>query len=391
VASAPRASSRPRILVIAPRYPYPPWRGDQLRVHHLARHLARAAEVRIVCLGSGASSLGPVSVRTVQPTLAGRLAANLRRPWPALPLQVRAFLDSGMRRAVDEEVEAFRPDVVHVSLSRMAPYLNATWACHRHLDLVDSMWLNMTTRARESPVPSKLVFGLEARLVGRYEARVLDQVDSVSVVTEADREAPGLAAATVVPNGIDPDQFPYRDPADRPPVALFFGNLGYFHNIAPARFLATEVLPRIRSREPEATLRLAGARPTGSVRRLAKLPGVELVANPSEMAPVLHGAAVAAIPMSSGSGMKNKVLEAFCAGLPVITNARGIDGIEGAVPGVHYLLAEGPAEIAEQAAAAMVDPTLRSRLSRAARELAVTRHSWDRQAHRLLALYGIGG
>ena len=158
--------------------------------------------------------------------------------------------------------------------------------------------------------------------MARYEARVAAAADTTSVVSERDRLAsPGLRPPTVIPNGVALDDLAYAEPAERAPVALFFGNLGYFHNVAPARLAALDVLPAAFAGPcRSASLRIAGARPaaagrgTGGPGRHRGRPDV-----PS-MAAELHRAAVAILPASSGSGIKNKVLEAFAAGTPVVTN-----------------------------------------------------------------------
>lgn len=384
-------NGRPRILFLCARHPYPPWRGDQVRAYHLIRCLSEHAEVRLVCFGKGSEPfpVPDVEVRRVQPSILGRIRANVSRPAPALPLQVRAFLDQRMLRVVDEEIERWRPDVLHVTLSRMAPYMTARRPCHRHLDLVDSMGLNMRARASSSSFPARTAFAIESSLVGRYEARVARGADSVSVVAQLDRREAGLDRAVVVPNGVDAGAFPYNEPDVRPPVAIFFGNLGYFHNVEPATFLATRVIERVHRDHRDARLQLAGARPGAAIRRLARRDYVDLVADPPTMAPMLHGAAVAAIPMFSGSGMKNKVLEAFCAGTPVVANAAGIEGIGEAVPGEHFLLVEGAGDMAAAISDLIGDPARRVRLARAARAMVVDSYSWERRADRMMAIYGL--
>jgi glycosyltransferase involved in cell wall biosynthesis len=168
---------------------------------------------------------------------------------------------------------------------------------------------------------------------------------------------------------------------------IFFGNLGYFHNIEPARFLVSEVLPRVRRITPESVLRIAGARPGPALRRAIVEGGGELIDSPADLTGQMRRAAVAVLPMFSGSGIKNKVLEAFAVGLPVVANASGVDGIVGARAGEHYLLAESAEEIADRAAALLADSTARSRLAAAARALVEADYSWDRQASRLRAMY----
>jgi glycosyltransferase involved in cell wall biosynthesis len=343
------SSQRLRILFVAPRYPYPPWRGDQVRAFQLVKALAARAEVKVVTFGEGEPlPFSGVEVHGVQGRPGGRLAANLRAR-PSTPAQVRLFLDAAMARTIDGEIEAWKPDVLHVTLARMASYMPASATFHRHLDFTDSLALNMRTRAAAHRGPARVVFSLESRLMLAYEARMAALADTCSVVSEADRCMPGLGRAAVIPNGADVETFPFVAPGERAPVLVFFGNLGYFHNIKPAKFLAEEVLPLVRERRPETVLRLVGARPASAVRRLAELDGVELAADVPEMAAELNKAALAVLPSFSGSGIKNKVLEAFCAGLPVVANRLGVQGVDGAVGGEHYLAAETAEEIAAAA------------------------------------------
>jgi glycosyltransferase involved in cell wall biosynthesis len=364
-------------------------RGDQLRVFHFVKELAERAEVTLVCFGDGPPlPFDGVRAETVRHRPAAALAGNAALLSPGLPLQVRLFLSSRMKRVVRRELER-GPDVVHATLARMGPYLDGLSGPHRHVDLVDALSLNMATRGHASPLPARPVFAVESRLMRRYEADLVARVDSSSLVSESDRAASGLAGAAVIPNGVDSERFVFADPSERPPVLLFFGNLGYFHNVEPARFVAEEVLPRVRAEVPEATLRIAGARPAASVRRLSGLTGVEVAPDVPSMADELHGAALAVLPMFSGSGMKNKVLEAFCAGTPVVTNPAGIVGVTGAQAGTHHLEGEGGGPIAAACVRLLREGEERARLARAALSLVEERFTWERQVDALMELYGL--
>lgn len=378
-----------RVLIVSGRHPHPATRGDERRVLHLLEGLARRADVTLACFGDGPPlPFDGVRVESVAHRLPAAVRENLRRPDPRLPLQVRLALDAGMRALVDRLVARRRLDVVHASLARMAPYLPPSGTCHRHLDLVDALSVNMATRAYRSPAALRPALALEALLLARAEAHWARSVDSCSLVSAHDRRlAPGLSHAAVVPNGVDLATLPFREPGERPPSLLFFGNLGYFHNVEPAVHVAREILPRVRRRHPGAVLRIAGARPARAVRELAALDGVTVVGPVAQMADELHRAAVAIVPMFSGSGMKNKVLEAFCAGTPVVTNALGIQGIEGASAGRHHLQGEGAGELAAACAALLDSPGARVEL--AARAFALVRRSftWETTVDSLLELY----
>ena len=75
----------------------------------------------------------------------------------------------------------------------MAPYLPASGVAHRHLDLVDSLYLNMRERARNSGPGGRAAFSLEAALLKRYERSLAAAAaDSASAVSEPDALAAGL-------------------------------------------------------------------------------------------------------------------------------------------------------------------------------------------------------
>lgn len=378
-----------RILFLAPRHPCPVLRGDQRRVFHLVEELSRRVDVTLVAFGDGPLPFPQVRVVGVPHRPLATVADNLRVLDPQIPLQTRLHLSAAMRRATAEEIRRDPPDVVHATLTRMAPYLPPRGAFHRHLDLVDALSLNMAARARSSRGAPRLLFDLEARLMRRYEAACVAECESSSLVSEADRRrAEWLERASVVPNGVDVERFSFAEPLDRPSRLIFFGNLGYYHNVEPARFVAREVLYRVRRSVPDATLRLVGARPGARVRQLADIAGVRVVGAVPDMATELHRAAVAIIPMFTGSGMKNKVLEAFSAGTPVVTNAAGIDGIKGAVAGRHHLEAETVDALSDLCVELLADPPRRVALAHAGRAFVERHHAWGAQVERLLALYG---
>ncbi len=381
------------MLFLSPRYPHPATRGDQRRVLNLVQALTRHAEVTLATFGAGQPLPFPgVRVESVARSLGGALAANLASPRPGIPLQVRLYLDERMERLVRRELRRSNPHVVHATLARMAPYLPRSSACHRHFDLVDALSVNMDTRADASSFALRPVFRVEAALMRRFEADAVARAESSSVVSASDlAAAPELTGTAVVPNGVDTREFPFLEPADRAAQLLFFGNLGYFHNAEPARFVASRVLPLLRRHVPGARLRIVGARPAPGVAALQRLEGVEVVGPVKSMASELHQAAVAVVPMFSGTGMKNKVLEAFSAGTPVVTNRLGIQGIEGAQPGRHYLAGENAESLASSCAELLGSPRRRETIAAEAHRLVERRFTWDRQAESLLGLYGLGG
>jgi glycosyltransferase involved in cell wall biosynthesis len=88
--------------------------------------------------------------------------------------------------------------------------------------------------------------------------------------------------------------------------------------------------------------------------------------------------------------MKNKILEAFSAGTPVVTNLAGIEGVAGAHGGRHHLEGETADALADRCAELLSDPRRSAELAREARLLVERDYTWPAQAERLLTLYAGG-
>jgi glycosyltransferase involved in cell wall biosynthesis len=92
-------------------------------------------------------------------------------------------------------------------------------------------------------------------------------------------------------------------------------------------------------------------------------------------------------PMQIGSGLKNKVLEAFALGRTVVSNALGVEAIIGAQAGLHYIQAEKPEEYAEAIIQYLHDPQARNKIGIDARRLVEESYRWERigkEWHRLV-------
>jgi glycosyltransferase involved in cell wall biosynthesis len=96
----------------------------------------------------------------------------------------------------------------------------------------------------------------------------------------------------------------------------------------------------------------------------------------------MDATAVMAAPLRLGSGVRNKVIEAMAAGLPVVTTRRGAEGLA-ATDGRELLLADGAEGFARELVRLLGDSDLQRRLSEAGRELAAREHDNDRLAERL--------
>jgi glycosyltransferase involved in cell wall biosynthesis len=144
----------------------------------------------------------------------------------------------------------------------------------------------------------------------------------------------------------------------------------------------------VRRAVPEVTLRIVGARPHRTVRRLAVVdPAVIVVSGfVDRMHSHLRRAGIAVAPQHAGSGQALKVLEAMASGTPVVATPVAAAGV-GARHDEHLLVAEGPQAFADQTVRLLRDAALADRLAASARRLVETRHTWEHSIDALEAVY----
>ena len=191
----------------------------------------------------------------------------------------------------------------------------------------------------------------------------------------------------VIPNGVDADEYaPSEDvPRDQGLIVLT-GAMDYPPNEQAAAFVAREVLPLIRAEQPDAWLALVGRHPSAAVLALGELDGVEVTGEVPDVRPWLWRAEAFACLMRSGTGIKNKLLEALAAGTPCVATPLATQGMA-VEHGEHLLIAESAEASAHALGRLLVDAELRDRLGRAGREYVLRTHSWAAMARAYAELY----
>jgi glycosyltransferase involved in cell wall biosynthesis len=383
-----------RVVVVSA---WEPWRtadGAAFVLDHQLRGLASRHDITL--LAAGAREVTATPPAEVSETLAGvdvrwfgtsatpaadylaRRAWSLCRREPAhVAFVERPALVEALRAA------AVSADIVHLhgwGTAALWREVSGTPTLHVAID----PWSANSANRRLSGV-RRLAAPEQRRLIAAHERRHYPQLGAVVVVAPRDadllREIAPTARIEVVPNGVDAGSPP--GPRGDRPLLGFHGVFDSQANVDAARNLVERVLPVVRRRIPAAEALLVGRRPPREVYALAG-PGVQIIADADDIRAELSKLAVHVDWMTSGAGIKNKVLEAMAAACPVVASALGAEGV-GEGPGL--IVAADLEEAAEVIVGLLSDLPAAAETGRAGRDRVIADFSWETNVDRIETLW----
>ena len=146
--------------------------------------------------------------------------------------------------------------------------------------------------------------------------------------------------------------------------------------MSAVRFFRREVWPRLRERWPGLVWRLVGKNPEAVPRSPRGDPRIEVVGPVEDAVAELARSRVAVVPLLSGSGTRLKILEAWAAGLPVVSTTLGAEGLP-VRDGENVLLADGAESFAAAVTRLLACTSIRGKLGDAGRLLLEKEFTWE--------------
>jgi len=397
------------ILFLTQLYPYPLADGASLRTFYVLKYLAsRGYQVTLVSFIRSPQEreydvhLAPYCQAIYTVLLPRSRLNDLRFLLASLPgrkpFLVARDYQPAMQQLVDKLLQKQGFDLVYVDHLQMAQYVDRVSGMHLLLDehnvefnILRGIWYT------EPWGLTKLLAGLDARKLHRWELATVRRFDTLLTVTERDRqillgELPGLQRIFAIPTSIDLFQIP---PVELNPDShniVFTGSMYWPPNVKAVLHFYRDIFPRVRAQMPEARFVIVGKKPVRQVMALAERdPVVTVTGYVEDIRPYWADSAVTVVPLKVGSGIRVKILTAMAAGVPVVSTTVGYQGID-LTPGEHILVADDDAAFADAVVRLLRDVGLRRRLAAVGRRLVETMYSWDVTYRKLDAVFeGIEG
>ena len=294
-----------------------------------------------------------------------------------LPHAVREFASQEFEWRLNREMYLREMDVVQLEYTTLSQY----GGDYRQIACVlfeHDIYFQSIARGSGNPrgLIAKAKAGYEYLSALRYELRVLPRFDRVQVCSPDNANyllsfLPRLRGR-IDDNraGIATSRYEFHAEGREPETMLFLGSFRHLPNQEGLNWFTQKVLPAVLERKPQARLVIVGSEPPPR-HSLPHLPdNIELRGFVEDVREPLGRYAVFVCPILSGSGMRVKLLEAFAAGIPVVSTPLGAEGLAGK-DGEICSLAADPAEFAQKIVELFEDPEKARGLACRARERVV--------------------
>lgn len=409
-----------KILQVAKKFPWPPKDGESIAINSMTRGYQQAGhEVVVLAMSTPKHSVASVSKEELLPN--GRQAfrpdekaLHEDRParsytidvdtririLPALlnlftryPYNLERFFSQDFKEGLTQLIAEENFDLIQFEGLFLAPYLNTVRKVStvpvvmRSHNVEYRIWERMAEN--ESHPLKKSYFRLLSKRLERFERETLNAFSALLPISPVDEKTFKEMGATL-PMCYMPVSLPMESytACERHPVPLTIGYLGaldWLPNRDGVDWFLEQVWPQIRTRVPQARLRIAGrnAPPEWLAR---SLDGVEFLGEIEDARRFLSEQSIVILPLRSGSGMRIKLIEALALGAPVVSTRQGAEGVA-VQDGLHCRLADSPEAFRDALLQWLSDPKSAASSGREGRRWVQQHFDLEKSTYQLLDFY----
>jgi GT2 family glycosyltransferase len=384
------------VLFVSPYPICPPVHGGGVFMYQTARELLALCSLHLVILLDHDWEQWDHAELEQQAASAAylvRLEGKPKEFGSAIPYAVREFANADLEWLLHRQIYTRSVDVVQLEYTSLGQYhfdfRRIACVLFEHDIYFQSIGRGLAG-TRSLVRKTKATFEYLRAL--RYELNILPKFDRVQVCSPENGNyllsfLPGLAGKLDDNRaGIATSRYEFRSDGREPNTMLFLGSFRHPPNLEALDWFARKVLPRVLEQLPDARLIIVGADPPPRHSLPDFGDRMELRGFVDDVREPLSRYSLFVCPILSGSGMRVKLLEAFAAGIPVVSTKLGAEGLADR-DGEICALADSPEEFAEKILELFADPEKAAALAQRAREHVVATRDMGVLTRKLLESY----
>jgi GT2 family glycosyltransferase/glycosyltransferase involved in cell wall biosynthesis len=365
-----------RVLFVSPYPICPPVHGGAVFMYQTVRELARLCELHVIVLLDYAHQRPAHNVldaMCASTEYIVRMEGRQKAFGSTEPHAVREFRNPDLAWLIHRQIYTHQIDVLQLEYTVLGQYAGRFKRIPSILFEHDVYFQSI---ARRLPFITNTLEKMQARWeylrALRYELRMLRVPDRIQVCSRDNRDY----IASFLPAlrnriddsyraGIETSLYDFNPRGREPFTLLFLGSFRHLPNQEALTWFLREVFPKVRADEPRTRVIIIGSDPPAR-HSLPEAEAIELIGFVEDVREPLKRYSVFVCPILSGSGVRVKLLEAFAAGIPVVSTRLGAEGLADQ-DGDLCALADDPSAFAAHIVKLLRDPETAAQMAERAR------------------------
>lgn len=392
-----------RILQISKYSPVPQDTGGKIRVLGLAGALSEFAEVDLLCFNHNEQNTGMLINNNIYNNVTNLCSINkffgLSLPiiknviLSNIPIRSSPYVTNDLIIKLEDMLEHHDYDVIQVEeLPMMAVMLRyfrnlktpVVYSSHNVESLLSY------TMFKNGSILKRVLSGIERKRTEHEEDKCNRYSQKIICVSEHDKvkmmdlTSYDTQKYLVIPN------CPSSEIKLHKPVAsveiIFPACFGWQPNIDAAHWFIKDILPQLRSLLPSVMVRFVGSHMRNNLEQVLLESGCLVNKDVPTMNSYYISARAMFIPLRIGSGTRIKILEAWQAGIPVISTTIGAEGLIEKDNGTEILIQDDAKSFAQAIHKVLTDDELYQSLRNAGIKRSIT-YKWNNYSDTLKDTY----
>jgi glycosyltransferase involved in cell wall biosynthesis len=383
-----------KILFLTPDLPYPPNGGGKIRSWMLLEYLSARYDLHI-CLFTKTEKQKNYEYEFLKKLKIDNFYSeylNKERNFKNLissyksgvPLTVYRYFSNNFKNHIEKIIEQF--DTVFIDHFSMAQYIPYSFKGKKIMHTHNAEYILWERKASLEKNPlNKFLILIESRRVKEYEKSIYKNADKILCVSSNDVE-------NIEKIGIDKNKIelipatgendllllPDIQYSDTEKYLFYAGTLSWDANLDGLIWFMKNCWSKITEKNPEIKLYIAGSSPDKKLKKIVEnFKNIILLGYVENLEHYYSKCRVFIAPLRFGSGIKVKILNAMCRGIPTVTTPIGAEGIE-STDMVHLGIAESPEEFIDKIDILLNEKTIWEKLRGNSKILMKEKYNWNK-------------
>jgi glycosyltransferase involved in cell wall biosynthesis len=325
-----------RILVISTKPPYPLFHGTAIAVYQRIEHLSILYNtVDLLYMTSNfdakvdqnmsllCDNIFCFKINKLQAFLNVAIGFFVNKK----PLQVNYYFFSKIKKWIDVNICNY--DLVYCNNIRTAEYV-LTKKIGKIMDFVDALSMNFERSVDNRRGLWYFLSKIDSVRCLKYEQKILEEFDKCFIISEIDKAYimngySGSKDIFVMENYINnkDDRFVNQDNCNK---LVFVGTMNYEPNVTAVLFFLEKIFPHL-CKNINCLFYIIGSNPPMKIKKFHNGKNVFVTGFVKDARTYIENSSIVVIPMKSGSGIQNKVLEAMSMRACVVTTSICVAGM----------------------------------------------------------------